>query len=242
MLVITLYWLRKHPSFSELHVDTGQTTYYLWKLVRHVVPILDAAIYNQLVYPVNHTSPVSTRAGLLNVKIVVDTTFIPLPKTPFNPKLYHKKSPTRSAWKFEVACDLSHRIVSVSDVYDGAAHDMRIIRESGLLQQQSETSRIVGDRGYRGKLGIVHPLTKKRKLSRELQSLQDTRSTDHELESERAAIENINARLKQWAVVREVWRGLYSTDGFINAMVRVVCALTNLTFREHPIRRPKHAE
>ena len=113
---------------------------------------------------------------------------------------------------------------------------------SGLLQQQSETSRIVGDKGYRGRLGIVHPLSKRTKRSRELEALQDEKSTDHELESERAAIENINARVKEWAVIRGVWRGGYSRDGFVDKMVRVVCALTNLVFHEHPIRCKKRAQ
>ena len=239
MLVITLHWLRKYPSFRELQVDTGQTGYNLWKLVHRVVPVLRSTIYSKLVFPVDDSSPLSTRAGLVNVKILVDSTFLPLPKTPFEPKLYHKKSPTKSAWWFEVGCDLSHRIVSVSDLYNGAAHDMRIIRESDLLQHQSETSRIVGDRGYRGKLGIVHPLTKRKKVSRELQALQDEKASDHELETERATIENINARLKEWAVVKGVWRGGYRPDGFINDVVRVVCALTNLIFHEHPIRLKK---
>jgi hypothetical protein len=239
MLAITIHWLRKYPSFGDLAVDMQRTNHFLSDLVGHVVHIMDDCIVKKLIRPVDHTSPISTRSSLQLVKIVVDTTFIPLPKTPFDPKRYHKKSPTKSAWKFEVACDLSHRIVSVSDAYNGGAHDMRIIRESGILQQQSETSRIIGDKGYEGKLGIITPMSKRKKRSRELLALEEEKDKRHELESERAAIENINERLKEWKIIGSVYRGGNQHHSFMDAVIRVVCALTNLIMRDHPIRKKK---
>ena len=236
MLLITVYWLRKYPSFVELASLCGATNSNVWRIVRDVVQVMDECIVQQLIRPIDSTSPISTRATLPNVKILVDTTFIPLPKTPFNPKLYHKKSPTKSAWKFEIACDLSHRIISVSEAYPGSAHDMRIIRESGLLQQQSATSRIVGDKGYAGGLGIVTPQRNKRKASRELAALEEDRIKRHELETERAAIENINSRVKEWHIISGQYRGGHSFHSFIDAVIRVVCALTNRILVEHPIR------
>jgi len=183
---------------------------------------MDDCIVKKLIRPVDHTSPISTRSSLQRVKIIVDTTFIPLPKTPRNTKLFHKKSPTRSAWKFEIACDLSHRIVNVSNAYTGAAHDMRIIRESGILQQQSATSRIIGDKGYIEKLGIVTPLRKNMKRSRELLALEEEKDKKHELESERAAIENINERVKEWKIISSVYRGGNQHHSFMDEVIRVV--------------------
>jgi hypothetical protein len=166
MLAVTIHWLRRYPTMQELAADTGRTTEYLWRTLQKVVIIMDQCIFSKLVRPVDNTSPSSTRATLPNVRIIVDTTFIPLPKTPHKPKYYHSKSATRAAWKFEVACDLSHRIVSVSAAFRGAQHDMHIIRHSGLLQQQSAESQIIGDKGYEGKLGIIHPRTKRKKANR----------------------------------------------------------------------------
>jgi hypothetical protein len=233
MLLITVYWLRQCPTFIQLASVCGETNSNVWRVVREVVHVLDMCIVKQLIRPIDSTSPIYTRSTLSHVKILVDTTFIPLPKTPFNPKLYHKKSPTKSAWKFQIACDLSHRIVNVSNAYAGA-HDMRVIRESGLLQQQSATSRIVGDKGYNGKLGIVTPQSRKRKASRELAGLE--REKRHELETERAAIENINKRVKEWHIISGQFRGEHSGLDFINAVIRIVCALTNRILVEHPIR------
>jgi hypothetical protein len=239
LLCVTLYWLRKYPSFDDMVALFQQTRRYLFDVVKDVVCIMDSHIFTKLIYPIDHTSPISTRSSLQHVKIIVDSTFLPLPKTPFNPMLYHKKSPTKSAWKFEIACDLSHRIVNVSKAYQGAAHDMRIIRESGTLQQASASSLILGDKGYVGRLGIVTPQRKSRKRSRELLALEEEKDKRHELESERAAIENINQRVKQWHIISGVYRGEHHYTSFIDPVIRTVCALTNLLLQKHPLRKLK---
>ncbi len=102
-----------------------------------------------------------TSVFFANVKIIVDSTFVPLPKNTFVRQDYHQKSPTKAAWKYEIACDFSHRIISCSHGFHGGQHDMRIIRESGLLDQSSPTALIMGDKGYQGKLGIVVPAAKR---------------------------------------------------------------------------------
>jgi hypothetical protein len=237
MLCVTIYWLRKYPSFDDMVALLQQTKRYLVDMLKDVVHIMDAHIVNELIRPIDHTSPISTRSSLQHVKIIVDSTFIPLPKTPFKPKYYHKKSPTRTAWKFEIGCDLSHRIVNVSQAYRGAQHDMHIIRESGILQQASASSLIIGDKGYAGQLGIITPQKKTRKRSRELLALEEETVKRHELESERAAIENINQRVKQWHIISGVYRGENHCTSFIDPVIRVVCALTNLVLEKHPLRK-----
>ena len=94
----------------------------------------------------------------------------------------------------------------------------------------------MGDRGYKGKLGIVVPASKKVKVSKEVQQLENERQRGHELQTERAAIDNINERVKEWAVVSGVWNGQRESAGFFDSVVRVVCALTNLLLIAHPIR------
>jgi hypothetical protein len=63
----------------------------------------------------------------------------------------------------------------------------------------------------------------------------------HELETERAAIENINARAKEWKTIDGEWRGEHYSTNFCNAVVRVACALMNLIFEAHPIRATRQA-
>ena len=98
----------------------------------------------------------------------------------------------------------------------------------------------MGDKAYRGKLGIVVPASKKAKVSKEVQQLEDEKQRDHELQVERAAIENINQRVKQWAVADEVWDGLREPEVFFDSVMRVVCALVNFILRTHPLRAREH--
>ena len=144
LLVITLHWLRRKPTYKEMVVLYPHGAHYWHTWVRRVVDVLDECIFDIFVPPLASDAP--TSVFFANVRIIVDSTFVPLPKTPFVRSDFHKKSPTKAAWKYEIACDFSHRIISVSRVFHGAAHDMRIIRESGLLSQSSATALIMGDK------------------------------------------------------------------------------------------------
>ena len=67
--------------------------------VRKVIAILDECIYTRLVPPLEPNAP--NAVFFANVKIIVHTTFVPVPKTPFIAADYHKKSPTKEEWKYE---------------------------------------------------------------------------------------------------------------------------------------------
>ena len=79
--------------------------------MKKVVAIIGDAIFDELIRPIDSTSPPSTLSTIFDAHMLVDSTFIPLPRTPFLSSHYHPKSPTKSAWKVPIACDLSHRIV-----------------------------------------------------------------------------------------------------------------------------------
>jgi hypothetical protein len=95
-----------------------------------------------------------------HVKFGVDSTFLPLLEAPFDPAHCNTNSPTKTAWKFEIVCDLAQRIVNVSKACRSAVRHAHH-RESGTLLQASATSPILGDKEYDGPLGIVSPVNKK---------------------------------------------------------------------------------
>ena len=171
LLVITLHWLHRKPTYKEMAVLYPHGAHYWHTWVRRVVDVLDQCIFDIFVPPLASDAP--TSVVFAYVKVIVDSTFVPLPKTPFIRTNFHRKSPTRSAWKYEIACVFAHRIISVSRGFHGAAHDMRIIRESGLLNQSSSNALVKGYKGCRGKMGIVVPASKKAKVSMEVQQLED---------------------------------------------------------------------
>ena len=117
---------------------------------------------------------------------------------------------------------------------------MRIIRESGLLDQSSPTALIMGDKGYQGKLGIVVPARENRKMSEEVAALEEEKQKGHELQHERAAVEHISQHVKQWAVAREVWDGIRQPELFFDQVMRVEFALSNVVIRSHPLRAREH--
>ena len=147
----------------------------------------------------------------------------------------HVKSPTKQAWKVQIACDLSHRIIDVSHVVRGAEADVNLLLQSGLLEQADEDHRIIGDAGYQGAYGIITPASRKKKKSQELRMLENEYTQRHELESERAAIEQMNSRVKQWAIFKGGYRGLFPDTAWIEPCVRAICALSQLLLRDAPL-------
>jgi hypothetical protein len=125
----------------------------------------------------------------------------------------------------------------VSEVERGAEADVTILLRSGLLEQATEDKRIIGDMGYRGDYGVITPATRKRKKSQELRMLENESTQRHELQRERAAIEHVNARVKQWAIFREQWRGAYPQTTSIEPCVRAIVALTQLLLQDAPLHK-----
>jgi len=113
---------------------------------------------------------------------------------------YHAKSPTNYAFKLQIACDFHHRIVHVSKCYPGSVHDITILRESGLLEHTQEDVQIIADKGYIGEQYVVTP--KKKPRGGELTS--EDKDFNRSICSARSAIENINQRLKKYAILGNV--------------------------------------
>ncbi|CAF4771640.1 unnamed protein product, partial [Rotaria sp. Silwood2] len=171
-----------------------------------------------------------------NHKLIVDSTFIAIPEpydTEKRKAYYHAKSPTNYALKVQIACDFHHQIVHVSECYQGSVHDITILRESGLLEHVNDSVQIIADKGYIGEENVVTP--KKKPHGRELTD--EDKNFNRDINSARAAIENINQRLKTYAILGDVYRGPIHDFHKATKIVQVVSALCNLNLNKHPIRR-----
>ena len=127
MLCIAIHWLRKGHSWREMEHSFGRSHQWLHDMVKCTVSIIETSLFDELIRPIDSTSPPSTMSTIFDAFIAVDSTFIPLPRSPFKPRYFHPKSPTKSAWKVQIACDFSHRIVDVSKVERGAEADTTIL-------------------------------------------------------------------------------------------------------------------
>jgi len=57
------------------------------------------------------------------------------------------------------------------------------------------------------------------------------------INSARAAIENINQRLKTYAILGDVYRGDIDDHQKVTKIAQVVSALCNINLNKHPIRK-----
>ncbi|CAF3130545.1 unnamed protein product, partial [Rotaria sp. Silwood2] len=146
---------------------------------------------------------------------------------------YCAKISTNYALKVQIAHDFHYRIVHVSECFRGSVDDITVLRESGLLEHVNNAVQIIADKGYIGEEYVITP--KKKPHGREL--IDEDKDLNHDINSTRAAIENINQRLKIYAILGGVYRG--TIDGFHKAtkIVQVVCILCNLNLIKHSIRR-----
>ena len=149
---------------------------------------------------------------------------------------YHAKGPTNYAIKVQIVCNFRHRIVYVSECYQGSTYDITIFRESGLLKYIEESVQIIGDRAYIGEEYIVTP----RKKPRESGLTQEDKDFHRDINSGIAAIENVNQRLKTYAIMSGVYRGRVDDFHKITKNVQVVVALCNMNLNQHSIVDKQH--
>ena len=93
-------------------------------------------------------------------KLIVDSTFIANHQSKGSAQrkaYYHVKSPTTYAFKLQIACGFHHRVVHVSRCYPSSVHDIKILRESGLLEHSQEDVHIIADKGYISEQNVITP-------------------------------------------------------------------------------------
>jgi hypothetical protein len=169
-------------------------------------------------------------------KLIVDSTCIAIHQPEDSEQrrtYYYAKSPTNYAFKVQVACDFHHRIVHVSKCHRGSVHDITILRESGLLEHTQEDVQIIGDKAYIGERYVVTP----KKKPRGGEFTAEDKDYNRSISSARAAIENINQRLKKYAILGSIYRGPYDDVDKVSKIAHVISALCNLQLSKHPIRK-----
>ncbi|CAF4114655.1 unnamed protein product [Rotaria sp. Silwood2] len=237
LLVVTLWHLKHYHTeryiASELNLCQPAVNYFL----SAVVDILHSCVYPELIsLPADMTNRRTPHGHEQNHKLIVDSTFIAIPE-PYDSEQrkasYHAKSSTNYALKVQVACDFHHRIVHVSECYHGSVHDITILRESGLLEHVNDSVQIIADKAYVGEEYVATP--RKKPHGRELTN--KDKNFNRDINSARAAIENINQRLKTYAILGGIYRGAIDDFHKATKIVQVVSALCNLNLNKHPIRR-----
>ncbi|CAF4044763.1 unnamed protein product [Rotaria sp. Silwood1] len=211
LLVVTLWYLKHYHSeryiASELNFSQQTVNYCL----SAVVDILHSCVYPAFVYlPADLANRRTPHGPQQHQKLIVDSTFIAIPEP-------HD----------------SEQLVHVSECYYGSKHDITVLRESGLLEHVEESVQIIDDKVYIGEEYVVTP--RKKPHGHEL--TQEDKDFNRDINSARAAIENINQRLNTYAILDGVYRGPVDDFHKITKIIQIVAALCNLNLNKHPIRR-----
>jgi hypothetical protein len=202
-----------------------------------MAPVVAAGLSSLIVWPADTRHVRRVGSGqFVNATCAVDTMNIVVPKpadVDFLKQLYSVKAyPTKCAYKFQTVAGFDGRIWNADGAHLGSTGDITILRRSGMLDKLNDHNRAIGDSAYTGERYVY--VSKKRPPHGELTAEQ--KASNHKLHQLRAIVENVHARLRDWAIVREMYRGDPHNPSLLGDLVRSAYSIANLTFARHPVR------
>ena len=196
LLVVTLWYLKHYHSERYISAELGLAKKTVGYFLASVLDILHSCVYPEFIsLPADMSSGTTAHGPEEHHKLIVDSTCIAIPQPADSTQrkaYYYAKSSTNYALKVQIARDFHHRIVHVSECYRGSVHDITILRDSGLLEHLNDDVQIIADKAYIGEQYVVTP--RKKPHGREL--AEEDKDYNRNINSARAAIENINQRPK----------------------------------------------
>ena len=108
----------------------------------------------------------------------------------------------------------------------GSASDISLARDGGITRALPDDEAIFGDKGYASLGQCFAPYKRNQRLTSE------ERAFNKGLSSQRCIVENVFARIKFFAIMRDVFRGAHDdhSDYF-----RIICALVNFSLEDIPL-------
>ena len=121
----------------------------------------------------------------------------------------------------------SEQLVFVFGPCPAAAHEMEMVRTSGLLQLLPPNGKVVADGGFRGEAAIVHPFR--------AAELNDPARVAHNerIKRIRWKIEAVFSRLKSFAILSSVYKHNFSKH---RQIFLAVVAAYNIDVVYHPLQ------
>lgn len=236
LLLLALCSLWKNQTEKELADKFGIPRVTIHDSKARLFPLLEGCLRTFVKIPGSPTHRID-KEPLKGVFLVVDSTPTPIPKPSSREdrKLYYnyKKRPSAYAMKTQISIGLDLNIWDVSATHPHSVHDTTVLHESAVPALLSDRKRALGDSAYQGEPNFVVPFKKPR--GRELKRAQ--KLFNKQLSHVRVAVENVNKRIKDFRIVSDVYRGDYHKLDEFNTAFKLVCALVNIHFQKHPLRR-----
>ncbi|CAF2930749.1 unnamed protein product [Rotaria sp. Silwood2] len=233
LLAVALWYLKHYHAERYIAIELNLIRSTVNYIFSEAVDILHSCVYPELIsLPADMSNRTTVHGPEEHHKLIVDSTCIAIPQ-PYDldqrKAYYHSKSLTNYTFQIQIVCDFSHRLVHISECYHDSVHDITILRELGLLEHTEETVQIIADKGYVGEEYVITP----RKKPRRGELTDEDKNFNRDINNTRAAIENINQRLKTYAILGGVCREACDDPHKITKIVHAVSALCNLSLDQH---------
>lgn len=188
--VVTLCYLRRNHVQQELAELFGASQATISRTISRYIPLLSELLADW-VPTVEDLNP--------DTQLIIDGTLLPCWSWADHPELWSGKHHT-TGLNVQVACTLGGDLAWISDPAPGKTHDVKAIRDSGLISTDSHTEHL-GDKGYIG-LGMITPMRKP--PGSELLDWQ--KAFNKQVNSIRYQIERTIANLKTWRILHTDYR------------------------------------
>ena len=194
-IVVTLAYLRRNRVQAELAEAFGVSQSTISRAITALTPILGRVLGDYV--------PVAEDLDPTR-HYIIDGTLLPCWSWESLPGLYSGKHKT-TGMNVQVACDLSGRLVWISDPIEGRRHDTAALRLTGILDTM-DTHNWLGDKGYIGN-DMITPFRKPayRKL------LDWEKKFNTAVNQLRYKIERAIANVKTWRILHTDYRRPFTT-------------------------------
>ena len=188
---LTLTRLRRNVTFAELAEDFGMSASTAWGYFQEIATMLDELLRVDL-----DELAMSVRGKVC----LVDGTLVRVFNWRHRTDLYSGKY-RAYGMNVPVIADLHGRVLGVVGGFPGSWHDMRCLAEANLAVLVDAAGTAIGDAGYQGS-GMITPNKKQPGMERS----ESDRRHNKTIAVIRAAVEWVNAHLKNWRILATRYR------------------------------------
>ena len=212
-LLLTVIWLRQYPTHDVLGYLFGVSQPTVGRYLEHVLPILSQSGRDSM-----RRSDLGRKRRRSLEMLLVDVPELALVVDSFEQRIQRPKTAAdREGWysgkkrmetlKSQLAVDdRTGRIVHVANSVPGRTADIKLLKESGLLDEVEDGVGVLGDSAYQG-LRSLHPLGRsphKKPHKRELTA--DEKLYNRAFSQRRIIVENIIRRVRQYQCLTQTDR------------------------------------
>lgn len=224
-LIMTLNFLVCYLPGDIMHLSWGiykeKWRRIVWKVIKHLDSKMNEInIEDRFEY-------MDSRGMFACVTLLWDTTevYINSPKNKIKNLMYLSGKKRRHTIKYDIASKLiDGKICYIGNQSPGRMADITIYRNSELPDILEEGEVIIADKALQGIHNAMVPFSSPSNLSEEL--------FNYRVDSKRALIEQVNARLKKFKVMSSVWRHDIKLHDIV---ANVVANIYNISIKYSPL-------